>query len=154
MNRRTLAGLVTVGVIFGSSSEGFGRRTSGNLSAKTLVLAFYKMALTDFKPKEAFAHYASSDFVDHAADVPGGTRDDATAALEGLIAKMPSGRWTIVRSAAEGDLVFLHVRVNPAPGAPEVAIAEIFRVQNHKIVEHWDVVRPAVDKPVNSHSMF
>ena len=154
MNRRTLVGLATAGVIFGTSSQAFGKRNSGNLSNKVLVLAFYKMALTDFKPKDAFLRYASPDFVDHAADVSGGTRDDAISALEGLITKMPTGRWTIVRAASEGDLVFLHVRVNPAPGAPEVAIAEIFRVQDHKIVEHWDVVRPAVDKPVNSHSMF
>jgi hypothetical protein len=33
-------------------------------SPKAIVLAFYKLALQDFKPAEAFARYAASDFVE------------------------------------------------------------------------------------------
>ena len=36
-------------------------------SPKEVVLAFYKVALMDFHPKEAFAQYAASDFVEHSA---------------------------------------------------------------------------------------
>ena len=152
MDRRAIVSLAALGMMAGGAAHAAGG--SGDARAKTLVLDFYKQALSDRKPKEAFARYASADFVDHAASVPGGSRDDSAAALEALFGQMPSGTWTIVRSAAENDLVFLHVRVTPAPGAPEVAIAEIFRVQGDKIVEHWDVVAPAPDKPVNAHSMF
>ena len=154
MNRRTLAGLALISAVSAGAGRAFGAGVAGGRSPKAVVLAFYKLALGERKPKQAFALYATADFIDHAPDVAGGDRNDAAAALEALFNQMPMGRWTVVRSAAEGDLVFLHVRVNPAPGAPEVAIAEIFRVHGGKIVEHWDVVRPAVDKPVNSHPMF
>ena len=42
-------------------------------SPKEVVTAFYREALMDFKPKEAFARYAAPDFVEHSADSVGGT---------------------------------------------------------------------------------
>jgi predicted SnoaL-like aldol condensation-catalyzing enzyme len=152
MSSSTRAAWVALGLLAMCADPAPAR--DGGQTPKAVVLAFYKLALSDFKPEDAFARYATADFVDHAPDVPGGGRKDAAAALRGLFAQMPKGRWTIVRSAAEGDLVFLHVRVDPAPGAPPVAIAEIFRVKGHRIVEHWDVVRPTPEKPENARSMF
>ena len=123
-------------------------------SQKELVLEFYKLALEDFEPKIAFERYATPDFIEHSADIAGGTRQGTIAFLEGLIRNFPAPKWEIVRSAAEGDLVFLHVHVTPAPGERGVAIVEIFRVQNHKIVEHWDVIQAVPEKPGNANSMF
>jgi len=48
----------------------------------------------------------------------------------------------------------LHVHVTPAPGERGVAIVEIFRVRDGKIAEHWDVIQPVPEKPLNSNSMF
>src|SRR5579863_2685891 len=123
-------------------------------SPKSVILEFYKLALEQFKPKEAFERYATPNLVEHSADIAGGTRQAAIAFLEDLIRKFPQPKWEIIRSAAEGDLVFLHVHVTPAPGERGVVIVEIFRVQNGKIVEHWDVVHAVPEKPVNGNSMF
>jgi predicted SnoaL-like aldol condensation-catalyzing enzyme len=123
-------------------------------SPKEIVLEFYKLALEKFDPKTAFETYATPDFVEHSADIAGGTRQAAIAFLEGLIQRFPAPKWQVVRSAAEGDLVFLHVNVTPGPGERGVAIVEIFRVQKSKIVEHWDVIQPVPEKPVNANSMF
>ena len=123
-------------------------------SQKELVLEFYKLALEDFEPKLAFERYATPDFVEHSADITGGTRQATIAFLEDLIRRFPAPKWDVVRSAAEGELVFLHVHVTPAPGERGVAIVEIFRVQNHKIVEHWDVIQAVPEKPGNANSMF
>jgi len=123
-------------------------------SPKAVVLEFYKLALEKFNPKDAFDKYATPDFVEHSADIPGGNQKAAIAFLEDLIRKFPKPKWDIIRSAAEGDLVFLHVHVTPAPGERGVAIVEIFRVQNGKIVEHWDVIQPVPEKAPNSSSVF
>ena len=123
-------------------------------SQKELVLEFYKLALEDFEPKVAFERYATPNFVEHSADITGGTRQATIAFLEDLIRRFPAPKWDVVRSAAEGELVFLHVHVTPAPGERGVAIVEIFRVQNHKIVEHWDVIQAVPEKPGNANSMF
>jgi predicted SnoaL-like aldol condensation-catalyzing enzyme len=60
----------------------------------------------------------------------------------------------VIRSVSEGDLVFLHARYTAAPGAPEIAVAEVFRVQNGKIQEHWDVTSPPPEKISNPNSRF
>jgi len=120
---------------------------------KDTVLAFYKLALEDMKPREAFALYASADFVDHAQSV-GGTAERTLGFLEAMIAQSPQSRWEIVRSAAEDDLVFLHVRYTPAPGAPEIALAEIFRVEDNKLAEHWDVLGFPPETVINPNPRF
>lgn len=141
---------VVLGLLF--AVPAFGAHESPN--PKAVVLAFYKLALQDFKPAEAFARYTTPDFVEHSADTAGGTAQATVKFLEDLIKKFPEPKWEIVRTIAEGDLVFLHVRVTPAPKAPPIAVAEVFRVRGDKIVEHWDVIQHAPDQPVNPRSMF
>ena len=84
---------------------------------KETVLAFYKLALADMKPKEAFTRYMSPDFVEHDVEIPGGTAQATADFLDNLIHHAPRPKWEIIRSIAEGDLVVLHVRFTPAPGA-------------------------------------
>jgi len=123
-------------------------------SPKEVVIAFYKLALMDFRPKEAFARYASPDFVEHSADSHGGTAQSTVDFLDDLIKKSPEPKWEIVRVIAEGDLVFLHVRFTPAKGATPVIVGEIFRVRNGKLAEHWDIIQHAPEHPVNPNPVF
>lgn len=74
--------------------------------------------------------------------------------LEGLIDELPEARWEILRTVAEEDLVFLHARFTPAPGAPPYAIADLFRIEDCAIVEHWDVVGPPREGQPNPNSRF
>jgi predicted SnoaL-like aldol condensation-catalyzing enzyme len=116
---------------------------------RKLVLHFYERALVDRKVREAFEHHASEDFIEHKPDIAGGTREATIVFLEGLVKDMPQARWEVLRAAAQDDLVFVHVRFTPAPGAPEYAIVDVFRVAGCRIVEHWDVVAagPKPDAP-------
>jgi predicted SnoaL-like aldol condensation-catalyzing enzyme len=106
------------------------------------------------KPREAFAHYAAPDFVEHSADSAGGTAASTVTFLEGLIKRSPQPKWTVVRAIAEGDLVFLHVRFTASPTASPVVVGEIFRVKNGKLVEHWDIIQHAPEKPVNRNPIL
>ena len=123
-------------------------------ASRDLVLSFYKQALVDKQPRAAFENYVSPAFVEHKPDVPGGTRDSVANFLEGLIKELPDARWEVLRTVAEKDLVFLHARFTPSSGAPPYAIADLFRVENCTIVEHWDVVGPPQDGQPNSNSRF
>jgi predicted SnoaL-like aldol condensation-catalyzing enzyme len=59
-----------------------------------------------------------------------------------------------LRSAAQDDLVFVHATFTPAPGAPAYVIADVFRLDGCRIVEHWDVVAaPKPDMP-NPNSRY
>lgn len=121
---------------------------------KAVVLKFYALALEDLKVRKAFDRYADPSFVEHSEDTPGGTVAGTIAFLERLIARFPHRRWEVVRSAADGDLVFLHVRFTPQPDNPATAISEIFRLKNCRLVEHWDVIARPPDKVVNPNSRF
>ncbi len=119
-----------------------------------LVEDFYTQALVNKQPQEAFARFVAPDFVEHKPDIDPGTREAAAQFLGGIIRDLPTARWEIVRVIAEDDLVALHARFTPAPGAPEYAIADFFRVKDCRIVEHWDVVAGPVKDAVNPNSRF
>ena len=58
----------------------------------------------------------------------------------------------IKRVIAEGDLVAVHAVAIDEPD--RVAVVDIFRVRDGKIVEHWDVCQAVPEKSANSNTMF
>jgi predicted SnoaL-like aldol condensation-catalyzing enzyme len=118
------------------------------------VLSFYREGLIGRQPRSAFERYTSRGFVEHKPDVEGGTREATIAYLEQLIKDVPDPHWEILRTASDGDLVFLHARFTPAAGAPAYAVADVFRLDNCLIVEHWDVVGAPREQQPNPHSRF
>ena len=50
--------------------------------------------------------------------------------------------------------MILHVHAVREPGERGGAIVDIFRLENGKIVEHWDVVQTIPEKAANSNGMF
>jgi len=59
----------------------------------------------------------------------------------------------IKRIAADGDLVWLHVR-DVAPNGKVFARVNIFRVENGKIAEAWKVSEEVPKKSENTNTMF
>jgi predicted SnoaL-like aldol condensation-catalyzing enzyme len=121
---------------------------------KATVLSFYQLGLTNHRPREAFERYASADMLEHKPDVPDGTRTAVVQFLEQLIAELPKAQWELLRVVSEGDLVFVHARFLPAPESPAYAIADLFRLKDCRIVEHWDVVGPPRPDQPNPNSRF
>ena len=121
---------------------------------REIVEAFYRQALVEKEPRAAFQTYVAPGFVEHKPDVPQGTREATAQYLEGLIKQMPNPKWEVLRIVAEGDLVALHARFTPAPGAPAYAIADFFRLKNCRIVEHWDAVAGPPKEQVNPKPRF
>jgi predicted SnoaL-like aldol condensation-catalyzing enzyme len=71
--------------------------------------------------------------------------------------KYPGARNEVKRVIAEGDLVALHVHSVVIPGSPGRQIVDIFRVENGKVVEHWDVIQEipvALFPPINDNGLF
>lgn len=148
-------GLVAIFVlVFAGCSRSAPAASGPEEENRRIVMAFYEEALIKLQPRAAFERYASEDFVEHKPDVPEGTRTATIVFLEGLTKEMPKPTWKILRTVAEGDLVVLHASFTPADGAPPYAIADIFRLRNGKIVEHWDIVAPPPKEQLNPNSRF
>lgn len=95
-------------------------------ASRRLVIAFYNEGLVGRQPQAAFSRYMAPDFVEHKPDVPQGTRDATASFLAQIMTDVPDAKWEIVRTIADRDMVFLHGRFTPAPGAPVYALADIF----------------------------
>jgi len=119
---------------------------------KKTVVDFYEKALNQ-KDFDAAAKYLGPRYTQHnpnAADGPEGLR----AFLGFLKEKFPNSRSEIKRVFAAGDHVILHVHAVREPGTRGNAIVDIFRLEDGKIVEHWDVVQPIPEKGANANGMF
>lgn len=77
-----------------------------------------------------------------------------TGAFKDAFKKFPQRQNKIIRSAANGDLVYLHVHRTMNPGERGDAIVDIYRVENGKIVEHWDVIQQVPEQAANAHPFF
>jgi predicted SnoaL-like aldol condensation-catalyzing enzyme len=116
------------------------------------VLSFYDKGLNQKDADAALAHVGDR-YVQHnsnAADGPDGFRKFIGFLRE----KFPNSKSEIKRSFVDGDYVILHVHAVREPGTKGSAIVDIFKLENGKIVEHWDVVQPIPENPANNNTMF
>ena len=115
------------------------------------VLAFYDKGLNQ-KDADAALAYVGNRYVQHnpgAADGPDGFRKFIGFLRE----KFPNSHSEIKRSFVDGDYVILHVHAVREPGTRGNAIIDIFKLEDGKIVEHWDVVQPIPENPADRKSV-
>lgn len=119
---------------------------------KEVALAFYDAAINK-KDFEAASKYLGRHYKQHNPTAADGA-EGLKSFIEFLKARFPNQRGEVKRVIAEGDLVMLHVHSTRGDDTPGRAIVDIFRVENGKIVQHWDVIQDIPEKPVNSNGMF
>jgi predicted SnoaL-like aldol condensation-catalyzing enzyme len=73
--------------------------------------------------------------------------------IEFLKINYPEARSEIKRIIAEDDYVAIHVHSIRSPKIQR-AIVDIFRLENGKIDEHWDVIQDIPETSANSNGMF
>jgi predicted SnoaL-like aldol condensation-catalyzing enzyme len=125
----------------------------GKLEAnKKAAVAFYEAAINR-KDYAAAVTYLGAQYKQHNP-----TAADGAEGLKGFIeflkAKFPNQKGEIKSVIAEGDKVVLHVHSTRGDGTPGRAIVDIFRLENGKVVEHWDVIQDIPEKAANANGMF
>ena len=123
-------------------------------SAKELVAAYMDEVWVR-RNTEAVSKYVSADtFIQHNPHL-----DNGLEALAGFLPHlfnnmMPEGTWEVKRVIAEDDMVVVHSLAKPTPAALGMAVVDIFRVVENKIVEHWDVTTDVPEATVNGNSIL
>ena len=158
MQRKTLAAMAAAAALFLAGcaqplASPAAQLTQAQQEAnRQTVLAFYEKGLNQ-KDAESALKYVGNRYVQHnptAADGPEGFRKFVAFLRE----KFPNSRSDIKRSFVDGDYVILHVNAVREPGTRGSAIVDIFKLENGKIVEHWDVVQPVPETAANKNGMF
>ncbi|MBI5223861.1 ester cyclase [Candidatus Micrarchaeota archaeon] len=123
-----------------------------NESRKELAIGFLKMIVSK-KIKEAYEKYTSSKMIHHNAYFPG----DAKSLEKGMLdshAKFPDTSIDIKRAIEEGEFVAVHSHVKMQPAQPGIAVVHLFRFENNKIVEMWDVGQEIPKNSPNKNGIF
>jgi predicted SnoaL-like aldol condensation-catalyzing enzyme len=123
------------------------------MSAREVVDQFIDLFYRKKKVRQAFESWVHPDYIQHKATLPDG-RDAVINFLEKLLERYPERTFTIHRVIASDDLVAVHYHSQATPEDLGFAVVDIFRVEDCRMVEHWDVVQPVPEQSANDNTMF
>ncbi len=121
--------------------------------AKRVVLDFFDLAFVNREPEQARDRYLGVTYIQHNPTAPDGAEIFPTL-ISGLFAQAPEASFHLKRAVAENDTVVLHYNLKMFPDDLGQAIVDIFRVEDGRIVEHWDVMQPVPADSNNNNGMF
>jgi predicted SnoaL-like aldol condensation-catalyzing enzyme len=75
-------------------------------------------------------------------------------AMVSAATQAPERSSTVHRVIGEGDHVAVHSHVRPHPGHAGFAVVHLFRFEEDRIVELWDVGQPVPEQNPNDDGMF
>lgn len=161
MKSLLLAGMMVAGLAAGSfpavqalaADTHAASRTPAETANARIVTDFYEMAFNQHRPTEAARLYIGDRYIQHNPNVPNGAAA-FYGYFEGFFRDHPQSRVTIHRVLADGDLVALHLHSQETPDDPGRAIVDIFRLENGKIIEHFDVIQQVPTTTANGNTMF
>jgi len=133
----------------------------GALEQSNLKKALYCMDLLENRPdiepsiristlrEECFAE----TYIQHSPHVEDG-RDVVLSLFASRYKNHPETSISVKRSASQGDLVWIHLHVKRTPDALGRAVINIFRMEDGKFAEHWNVGQAVPKTSKNSNTMF
>ena len=116
---------------------------------KRTVVEYYELAFNEHEPEEAVKRYVGSRYIQHKPQAP-----DGTQAFVAFVNSFPEISVDIRRVIAEDDLVVTHGVVKFSADDRGFVAVDIFRLEDGKVVEHWDVLQPWPEESANPHPMF
>lgn len=149
---KNIISILTAIILASTIQIAYGVNTNQLEINKQNVIEFYDKAINQ-KDFDAASKYLGSRYTQHnptAADGPEGLK----AFIQFLKENYPNAHSEIKRVFAEDDYVILHVHSIREPGTRGRAIFDLFKLENGKIVEHWDAVQDIPEKSANQNGMF
>ena len=119
---------------------------------KAAAVEFLKLAASG-RVRDAYSKHVAHGFRHHNPFF----RGDAASlrdAMEQNATKNPNKMLDVQSAIAEGDRVAVFSRVRQNPADRGGAVVHIFRFQNDRIVELWDIGQAVPEQSVNENGMF
>jgi predicted SnoaL-like aldol condensation-catalyzing enzyme len=124
---------------------------SDTSSNRAIIEDFARLFYTERDVAAAFEAHVAADYIQHNPNI----LDGPQAAVDALRDKFTAegARFEILRILVDGDHALIHIRAT-RPGAPAASVADIYRLEDGKVVEHWDVLQSVPADAVNPRAMF
>jgi predicted SnoaL-like aldol condensation-catalyzing enzyme len=119
---------------------------------KAAVLNFIEQAVNRGDIDAAFAHFGET-YTQHNPNIPDGA-EGFCGYVRQLRQTFPAVRGEVKRIVAEGDYVVVHMLARREPEDTGLAIVDIFRLSEGRLVEHWEVRQPIVESELHGNGMI
>ena len=103
--------------------------------------------------REAYQNFVGPEFRHHNPYFPGDA-DSLMMGMEESAVNNPHKILEVRLAIQDGDIVAVHSHVKQNPNDLGGAVVHIFRFQEDKIVELWDIGQPIPEDSVNQNGMF
>ena len=156
IQQATLAILCSIIAPFASASAGedlSAEAAECAMSPREVVDQFIEAFYVQKDVRRAFESWVHPDYIQHKPTLPDG-REPVIKFLEKLLERFPERSFTIHRIIASDDLVAVHYHSQAHPEDLGFAVMDMFRVENCRMVEHWDVVQAVPAESANDNTMF
>jgi predicted SnoaL-like aldol condensation-catalyzing enzyme len=127
--------------------------TGEEIRNRDRVLALYRECL-DPHDRTRLREFLVENYIQHSPAASSGL-EGIGEFLDWLKTTHPQHRNHIRRIFAQGDHVIVHLHCTVGEGHPDLAVVDIFRLDEQgMIVEHWDVVQEVPATSKNGNTMF
>ncbi len=150
--RRKMAALLAIAALLAPSLAAARPALTLTERNRAVITAFAAMFYGKHDVRGAFERYVAPDYIQHNANILDG-RDAAISALEPMF-RQEGSRFEIKRIVVDGDMAVIHLHGRAGAQGNGGTVADIYRLEHGKIVEHWDILQPIADKPLNPHAYF
>ncbi len=127
-------------------------RTEEEAANLQLVLDMFAEVLNPMD-SGAVDRFIAEDYIQHNQAVEPG-REPLKVFLDTIRESTPEAVHDVKRAFVDGDHVTVHYHVRRWPGDLGWAVIDIFRIEDGKVKEHWDVMQDVVDGGPNPNSPF
>ena len=120
---------------------------------KATVREFYDLAFNQRKPAEAVAKHVGNYYRQHNP----GAADGSEAFVEFVSAftdAYPGLTVEFKRFVGEDDVVAVHSNFVREPNDRGLAVMDLFRLEDGKVVEHWDTIQEVPKTAASANTMF
>ena len=121
---------------------------------KANTVAFHSKAVFEGDVENAFRLYAGGSYRQHNPLIEDGM-EGLRKFVAQIVADRPDAHGEIKRVFADGDYVILHSQWRGlSDNRRGEAVVDIYRLEDGKVVEHWDVIQPIPETAANKNTMF
>lgn len=120
---------------------------------KEIVKKLYEVVFNGHDLSRA-GEFIKEDYIQHNPGTKTGLQAFIDAFRDGQFKKNPEFKFEIKHLIAEGNYVVVHGHAIPKPEDIGVAVMDMYRFEDGRAVEHWDIIQLIPEKSANDNGMF